>query len=74
MNKQREISGVFDKLSCLRDCVDVGLMTSEGLSGLAAANIPELSARIAGSGDEGVVVGSEREAACKYERCEDQVT
>lgn len=39
------------------DGVDVGLVASKGLDGLASANIPELSKGIASTGDEGILVG-----------------
>ena len=44
------------------DGVDVGLVASEGLRRLAAADIPELCSSIAGSRNENVLVGAERQA------------
>lgn len=44
------------------DGVDVRLMTSEGLSGLATTNIPELGSSVASTGDEDILVWSKRQA------------
>jgi hypothetical protein len=40
----------------LRNGVDVRLVAGEGLSGLATADVPELSTGIASTGNEGVHV------------------
>lgn len=39
------------------DGVDVGLVAGKSLDGLAGADIPELGESVAGTGDEGVLVG-----------------
>jgi hypothetical protein len=53
---------MFRKPSHLRDGIDIGLVASEGLSGLATSNVPELGAGVACSRDKGVVVRSKRQA------------
>ncbi len=39
------------------DSIDVRFVASEGLNGLAGANIPEFGEGIAGAGDENVLIG-----------------
>lgn len=51
-----------EKMGDSLDGVDVRLVTGEGLHGLARSNVPHFRRGVAGSRDEDVLVGAEREA------------
>lgn len=54
------IVGTRDKRMAIREelnRIDIGFVSGKGLDGLASSNIPELRKRIAGTRDEGVLVG-----------------
>ena len=46
----------------LRDSVDIGLMPSECLSGLAAPDVPQFGGCITSTGHENILVGTEGQA------------
>jgi hypothetical protein len=61
---------LINKGTCLRDSVDIGLVSSECLSGLAAPNIPQFGSCITSTRYEDVLVGAKGQTrfARKYEQ------